>query len=83
MNQQQFNALKELITDMKPELQPVVNKIEASPETTKGHYGDYMTLISGSSNGSKTAAQIIVLALIACKANEFGVNEAYKLLYPR
>jgi len=38
--------IKQLILDLSNDFKESVNRIESSFETTKGHYGDYMNLLS-------------------------------------
>lgn len=68
--------VKLLIADLVVELKPEVAKIEASPATTKAHYGRYMTLLSGLTGYKR---EVMALALIEAGANTEGIAWAFKL----
>ena len=44
--------------------------------TTRGHYGDYMAIISRLAKGNKRSADIVALALIQAGADSQGVRDA-------
>lgn len=54
--------------------------IEDSMEITRGHYGEYMTLISAVSDGDHKMARIVALGLIEAGANERGVKDALRIV---
>ena len=74
LNPEQLALIKELAEDVRP----YVEKIEARPMTTKGHYGDYMGLLS------QFKDKVTQLAMaMACKeagANVEGVDWAMRML---
>lgn len=70
---------QQLIDDLATDLKQDVARIEASPETTQHHYGDYGGLISTVANGNKAVANLIGHALIKAGANAIGVANAIKL----
>jgi len=74
--EQKQAKVTEMVAALKPDLEPLVAQIEARPETTQGHYGDYMAVISDLAQGSKTMAQLVALALIESGANRRGVAAA-------
>jgi len=69
---------KQAINEVVEALRPIVAKIEARPETTKAHYGDYMTIL-GMAKGSE-ARQSMSLCLLKAGANYEGVASALNLL---
>lgn len=73
----QTNKAKELLSQVKEMLGPIVERIEKSPATTKNHYGDYMVVLSHakSQEGMKKLAAMLILV----GANEEGVANALKL----
>lgn len=69
-------AFSRLINGLAEDLKPEVENIEAMPETTRNHYGQYMrlvTLVPG-----KEA--IIATALIKAGANVQGVRDALYIM---
>ena len=75
---QQTPKLDAMIADLANELREHVTKIEAKPMTTRGHYADYMSLISGVAQDRPTA-RIVALALKEAGANVQGVQDALGL----
>lgn len=73
----ELNRLAELF-------KPVVDAIEAMPETTKGHYGDYMAAIdkiaAKQPNAPRTIYIAIGVALQRAGANKFGVQSALRAM---
>jgi hypothetical protein len=63
-------AFFELVEDFKL----IVKGIEKGLETTKGHYGDYLALLSKTDSPAMT-----YYILRKAGANEFGLNWAYKI----
>ena len=63
-----------IILDLAIDLKPIVRDIENSPETTQGHYGDYMAALSEA--GSKANRHIVATALIVAGANVIGMKGA-------
>lgn len=75
-----MNAKTEkLIADLATDLKEDVAKIEASPETTEHHYGNYGSLISAVAKGNVNLANLIGHALIKAGAHPLGVANAIKL----
>jgi len=74
---EQKSSLQEAIADLAKDLQQDVQEIEAKPETTKGHYGFYLGLLSQWKN--KEVRKVVALALIQAGANEEGVRSALEL----
>ena len=70
--------LDALIADLANDLREMVEKIEARPMTTRGHYGDYMSLIS-STTSDRPTARIVALALKEAGANVQGVQDALQI----
>ena len=68
-----------VIDGLAQDVKPYVDKIEARPATTKGHYGDYMALLSQFQKD-----KVIMMAMaMACKragADIEGVNWALKMM---
>ncbi len=54
--------------------------IEDSAEITRGHYGEYMTLISTVSDGDHKVARIVALGLVKAGANKRGVSDALRII---
>jgi hypothetical protein len=84
---QRVGAIKEaltpeqekLVAELANDVKPYVDKIEARIATTKGHYGDYMELLS---QWQKEPRVMMVMAM-ACKkagADPQGVNDALRML---
>ena len=70
--------LEKAMAAIMPEVAPLVKAIEARPETTRGHYGEYMGLLSGM---EKHIAMLTALAMIRCGANTQGVNDALHIVH--
>ena len=75
------NKLDAVINELANDLRDTVTRIEASPDTTKGHYGDYLAIISFAPNS--ISAAMSALALIHAGANRDGVLSAMKIAFPR
>ncbi len=56
------------------ELAPIVAQIEAQPETSKGHYTDYMRVLN-----CTPRPELLARVLILAGANRFGVTSALSL----
>ncbi len=69
----------EFINGMVEDIRPEVVRIESSVETTKGHYGNYMSLLSSLSK-DKNVLRLIAMALIKAGANREGVIPAVGIL---
>ena len=70
---------EKLVAELANDVKPYVDKIEARIATTKGHYGDYMELLS---QWQKEPRVMMVMAM-ACKkagADPQGVNDALRML---
>lgn len=65
---------------IKPEIEPLVNMIEARLETTRGHYGDYMALLS-TWQDDRTMAILVRECCIRCGANRQGVMDAWRIVF--
>lgn len=85
LQQQQTTAedreakVKKLIDDLSQD-QDILNtieSIEARFETTKDHYGDYMSFLSGFPGGARF---IVASAMIKAGANVYGVKAAMSIL---
>jgi hypothetical protein len=66
------------IEDTARDLKPLVDKIEASPMMTRGHYGRYLSILSQFSD--KTARRICYLAILDCGANRDGAADAMVII---
>lgn len=71
--EQQLAELKKLVDLVRPEIEPLVKRIEAGPMTTQDHYGDYLQVISVFPQDHQ---KFIVVALLHCGANRNGVASA-------
>lgn len=70
---------KKLIKSLAKDFKPIIDKIEAKPETTRNHYGDYMSLLS---QFNSKDAKVVMLALTHyTNANKQGLKDAYKLQF--
>ena len=69
---------QQLIDDLATDLKADVARIEASPETTQHHYGNYGSLISAVAGGNAKLATLIGHALIKAGAHPLGVANAIK-----
>lgn len=56
-----------------PDIQAMVAEIEAKPETTQHHYGDYGASLSKLSQGRTVVAQLLALAFVKAGGNRLGV----------
>ena len=56
----------------------LVQDIESGIKTTKGHYGKYLSLLSGIKE--KNTRHILSQALISVGADAHGVNSAMKII---
>lgn len=72
------NAIDMLAADL--DVIKIVEDIERKPQTTKGHYGDYMSFLAPFRERSKTTCIIMGEALIKAGANAYGVQSALNLL---
>ncbi len=70
-------ALGQLLRDLVAELHETVEKIEAGPYLTKGHYGDYMALLSPADEYWKR--KLVATALMLAGADRDGVADALRL----
>jgi hypothetical protein len=80
LTQEQKDKVSQLINDLAGDFKELVTTIEAKPETTQHHYGDYGGVISQFSHGKPGVAKIIAAALIKAGANADGVNNGLNLL---
>lgn len=76
MNKEQ---LMEQINLMAEDLRVSVAAIEARPQITKNHYGEYMGLLKAARD--KKEAQFIGIACIKAGANKEGVISAVNLMF--
>ena len=74
-------ALDSMIEELAKDLTEVVDGIEGSMETTKDHYGRYMSLLAQLGKGNERMTQVIALALIKAGANKQGIASALKLSF--
>lgn len=65
-------AVEKIVTILKP----LVAKVEASPASTKNHYGDYMAMIG---QAPVEQRKVFAACLIKAGANETGVADALRL----
>ena len=73
--------LDAFIESLANDLRPAVKAIEASPKTTKDHYGRYLALFSTMSDGDRRKGKLICAALLVAGANHNGVAAAYKISF--
>jgi RNA binding exosome subunit len=71
--------IEKMIKETAEILRPEVEKIEASIMTTKGHYGEYMALLSSFAQ-SKAKLFIVSKALLHAGANKEGIAGALMIL---
>ena len=60
------------------DVKALVQDIEAGIKTTQGHYGTYLSLLSGIKE--KNTRHILSQALISVGADQYGVNSAMKII---
>ena len=60
----------------------VIEAIETNPQTTRGHYGAYLSAIPRIAGDGPTMQRIVSLALIRAGANANGVRDAMRILAP-
>lgn len=77
---EQQTKLDKFISALASAFTDEVKCIEAKPETTQYHYGDYGGLINTLSSGKSDTAKIIAAALIKAGANATGVTNGLNLL---
>jgi len=53
---------------------------EGKPPVTRGHYGEYMSLLSAVSNGDVRVARNLAMTLKDAGANRQGVDDALKIV---
>ena len=70
-------VLARLIREMADDLRETVTEIEADPHLTKGHYGDYLAILS-KFEGPRRG--VVATALVLAGADRDGVAVAIKLL---
>jgi hypothetical protein len=73
--------LEQVIDDLAqdPDMKQLVLNIEARPETTQHHYGDYGAALCALSNGSKITAWVLAQVFKRLGANPVGVDNGFKL----
>ncbi len=75
-----YAALRQALTDVAEELRETVERIEAGPYLTKGHYGEYMALLSAIDDpDDQTKRKMIACALMMAGADRDGVASALRL----
>ena len=75
-----YTALRQALTDVAEELRETVERIEASPYLTKGHYGEYMALLSAVDDpDDPMKRKMTACALMMAGANRDGVATALRL----
>ena len=80
----QLNPIQQKFIDefaADPDIQQLVKGIEARPDTTRNHYGDYGAALSKLSGGRKGVAQLLGLAFVKAGANAQGVSDALKTFF--
>lgn len=65
-----------LLDDLASDLKPIVNAIEQQVATTRNHYGDYLTIITG---GPEPKRGLMALALLRAGANRQGMVDALRI----
>ena len=77
---EQYAATLAMLADFKadPDIQDIVKRVEAKPETTQGHYGDYLGYLNMS--GDPGIRTIFARALIDLGADVRGVSGALRVL---
>lgn len=78
LNEKIESAIESIATDQ--DVIAIVKGIEAGPETTQGHYADYMMLLTQYAKTSKALLYVFSQALIRAGANAYGVKWAIKIL---
>lgn len=76
-----LRAIEKAALDMVPDLLPIVERQEAKPMTTKGHYGAYMAIIGTLAKGNRTIGLVVAMALKKAGANAQGVNDAFRISF--
>ena len=61
-------------------LRPIVTEIEGRVPTTRGHYGDYLTILTTFAT-DRVQANVLANILIAAGANERGVTDALRVSF--
>ncbi len=69
---------KEEVLEIATAIAALVTDIEGRIETTQGHYGDYMSVISRVAGDDRAQAILIATTLKAAGANAFGVDAALR-----
>ena len=72
-------AMELIAETIKPEIAEMVRVIEDKPETTRGHYGDYMAILG---NYKGLYREAVILALKNAGGNIQGIDDAINLLNP-
>jgi RNA binding exosome subunit len=72
------HAIEELARDA--DIIALVKSIEGKLATTRGHYGDYMSVLGQWGNDSVVMLDIVSKALIMAGADAYGVNWAKRIL---
>ena len=78
-----LNAVQQKFVDdfaADPDIQKMVQDIEAKPATTRNHYGDYGAALSMLSQGRKVVVQLLALAFVKAGANQTGVMDALRVM---
>ena len=82
-NMTQLNSAQQKFVDefaADPDIQKMVQDIEAKIATTRNHYGDYGAALSSISGGRKIVAQLLALAFVKAGANQQGVADALRVM---
>ena len=80
--QQVLNTLRDASQKLVPDVRPMVQAIEASPELTKGHYDQYIVALEAA-NGDKVKLLVLAGALSMAGANRDGLVAAFRLVAAR
>ncbi len=74
------NPADAIVQEIADSLRPRIAEVEASPETTRGHYGFYLGLFSRFTD-QRAQAVILSRALVKAGANRRGVRDALRICY--
>ena len=73
--------VQQAIDNLAPDMIPLVKEIESGMETTQGHYGKYMQLLSTlAPDSNKVMLFVISHALLVAGANAQGVKSALRII---
>ncbi len=77
ITKERLAAVESIIDELAIDLKLIVDTVERSTATTRNHYGDYLTIITGDPDPVKR--KLMALALIRAGAHTQGIVDAMRI----